>query len=76
MSDYLNEVEQEFKAVKAQRDQLLEALESLYSITEPAPEKNCSCHFFPPCGDCVDYSALRDAMESAEEAIAKAKGGE
>ena len=35
------------------------------------PEKNCSCHVAPPCGDCVDYSYDRGVIEDAKQTIAK-----
>jgi hypothetical protein len=53
---------------------LLSALEFLCEITEPPPESNCSCHLAPPCGDCVEYGALREALAMAEASIKKAKG--
>lgn len=74
MSDYIYTVERELKTVKLQRDQLLNALEYILETTEPPPRKNCRCHINPPCSDCVDYGALREAIEYAQQAIAKAKG--
>ena len=55
---------------------LKDALEYLLESTERPPEPNCSCHIFPPCSDCVDYSGLREAVAIAEEALAQAAGGE
>lgn len=30
------------------------------------PEKNCSCHISPPCGNCVDFGLQRELMEQFE----------
>lgn len=35
------------------------------------PDKNCSCHLAPPCGDCVDYGHDRGVFEDAKQTIAK-----
>lgn len=50
---------------------LLNALHDMIEYSEP-PERNCSCHTNPPCGDCVDYGGLRESIERAKAAIAKA----
>lgn len=55
-------------------DDLVEALTTLHENVEPPPEKNCSCHIAPPCGDCVEYDALRDALDRARAILTKAKG--
>lgn len=52
-------------------DGVREALEFLLEVTEP-PERNCSCHLNPPCGDCVDYGAIRDAHAQARAALTPA----
>ena len=53
---------------------LLEALESLVDVADIAPEPNCACHLSPPCGDCVEWSALREELKRARAAIATATG--
>lgn len=53
---------------------LVEALRGLMEVTEP-PEANCSCHIAPPCSDCVDYAAVREAHEVARAAIAAHDAG-
>lgn len=53
---------------------LVEALRGLMEVTEP-PEANCSCHIAPPCGDCVDYAAVREAHEVAHAALAAHDAG-
>ena len=58
----------------ASAPELLKALEELLESTEIPPDRNCSCHISPPCGDCVDYSYLRHSIEKAKAAIAKARG--
>jgi len=61
-------------AAETQRDELLEALKYLYAVTETPPDKNCRCHIDPPCSDCIEYRGLREAINFARKAIAKAKG--
>jgi hypothetical protein len=34
------------------------------TVVEP-PSPNCSCHKNPPCGDCVEYGGLREALANA-----------
>ena len=62
-----------FKATTHEAE-LLRALEQLLENTEIPPDRNCSCHISPPCGDCVDFSSIRGAIEDAKAAIAKARG--
>lgn len=52
---------------------LIAALENLMDQVSP-PDASCCCHSAPPCNDCVEWSATRDAMDQARAAIAKAKG--
>ena len=52
---------------------LMAALENLMGQVSP-PDPACRCHISPPCNDCVEWSATRDAMDQALAAIAKAKG--
>ena len=49
-------------------DRLIELLER-FADEDDTPEKNCSCHISPPCGDCVDYSHLRELYADARKAI-------
>lgn len=59
--------------------QLFSALQLFIDTVEEPPEANCSCHIAPPCGDCINYSQLREAFEEGRAAIAAAeaaKGGE
>jgi hypothetical protein len=35
-------------------------------VQEYLPAENCTCGGLPPCRDCVDYGALREAVRSAE----------
>ena len=46
------------------REALEACLEELY-----APEASCSCHISPPCGDCVDYASVREAIALARQAL-------
>lgn len=52
-----------------------ELLETLKFLLENCyvPDKACSCHINPPCGDCYHNGGLREAMEMARAAIAKAE---
>ena len=52
---------------------LLAALENLMDQVSP-PDANCRCHIAPPCNDCVEWAATREAMDDARAAIAKARG--
>lgn len=53
----------------SRESQLEAALEQLLEMVERPPERNCSCHISPPCGDCVDWSGLRTAIADAESAL-------
>ncbi len=46
------------------------ALETLLDF-QSVPNKNCSCHISPPCHDCTEFSALREAIEEAKIAVGK-----
>lgn len=35
------------------------------------PKKNCECHITPPCFDCVENEALREAVEHARKVLKK-----
>ena len=37
------------------------------------PEKNCSCHIAPPCGDCEQYSFAREAIDCAKYHLRKTR---
>lgn len=43
-------------------------LESLLELID-VPEANCSCHVAPPCGDCVEHGAMREAVVAARIAL-------
>jgi hypothetical protein len=45
------------------------ALRDLLDAIPAPPERNCSCHIAPPCHDCVEYAALREAIGNAEAAL-------
>ena len=51
---------------------LLTALEYIIECV-PCPERNCSCHIAPPCSDCVENGALREALDDARAVVAKAR---
>lgn len=54
-----------FSNIQTAIEVLLEELQSHIDI----PDKNCSCHLSPPCGDCVDYSSIREAIANAKETL-------
>lgn len=58
--------------IVSQRDLILEALKFVLERIE-IPDRDCSCHISPPCNDCVDNSGIREAVEFANNAIAKAE---
>lgn len=68
--DKLAELQRKAKLV----GRLVETLEYFLTVVEEPPSSNCSCHISPPCGDCEEYGALREAFANARKAIAKAKG--
>lgn len=41
-------------------------IENLLEHMDRPPEPNCSCHISAPCNDCVEYSAIREAIADAE----------
>lgn len=49
--------------------QLRAALQDLLEVADIAPEPNCACHVAPPCGDCVEWAALREACANARELL-------
>lgn len=53
---------------------LLSALHLVCEMIERPPERNCSCHISPPCGDCVAYEGAREAFDAVDRAISKATG--
>lgn len=46
---------------------LLESIEALEEYLPDVPDANCRCHLSPPCNDCVDWSRLREALETISE---------
>jgi hypothetical protein len=45
-------------------------LEEVLDLMPEIPEPNCSCHTNPPCGDCTEWSGIRDAIPPAKQALA------
>lgn len=54
--------------------ELIAAASNLYGECPTPPDRNCSCHISPPCGDCVDYSGLREALSDMRAALARIGG--
>lgn len=59
-------------AVVAASWQAIKALQLVCEMVERPPSSNCSCHIAPPCGDCVDYSGLREMFAVVDTAISAA----
>lgn len=53
----------------------LEAMIEAFDEHTDIPDRNCSCHISPPCGDCEAYSFARDAHEEAKAALAEYVSG-
>ena len=53
----------------ARIDWLFVAKEALETLSGFVPDRNCSCHLSPPCGDCVNYGGAREVIEQLELAI-------
>lgn len=53
--------------------ELLDAVAMFIEFAEEPPDRNCSCHIDPPCGDCVEYGGIRKAFELGRAAILKNK---
>jgi len=66
-------ISQYAKKLEQQRDELLAALVNLLNVSDEPPDSNCSCHISPPCNDCVDNGGMREVIQGARSAIAKAK---
>jgi len=49
-------------------------LEYLIESMDPPPDTNCSCHINPPCYDCADYGAIREAYEEACTIVEATRG--
>lgn len=47
-------------------DEINELLRFVY-----IPERNCSCHINPPCGDCIENGFIREACRTLDAAINK-----
>lgn len=51
--------------VQMKDDPLIVWVEELVSEVEyMVPDRNCSCHISPPCGDCEMYSGIREILEN------------
>jgi hypothetical protein len=67
--------EKEGKHIRESASRLLSALLGLLDVVDAPPEANCSCNIAPPCSDCVEHSALREALADARIAVGLAEGG-
>lgn len=55
--------------LKTRVDALETALQALLDCVGEPPDANCSCHIAPPCSDCVEHAALREALGLARTAM-------
>lgn len=63
--------EAEKAELEKQKSSLCGLMEDLLENMVQPPERNCSCHISPPCGDCVDWGGLREVIECCKSSIAK-----
>ena len=54
--------------LEAEVERLREALEVCVAELY-APDPACSCRIDPPCRDCIDYGAIREAIAVARAAL-------
>jgi len=72
-ADFARQLERELSAEREKVRELREALDYLFENITPPPEANCSCHMSPPCSDCVNYGAEREAIVIARATLEKTK---
>jgi hypothetical protein len=46
---------------------LLECIEQMDEYMPNVPDANCRCHLSPPCSDCVEWSSLREVIETIHQ---------
>jgi len=63
------------ECVRRERDNLLERVKRLEAwgdrleeLLGDPPDANCSCHISPPCNDCVEWAAIREAKTEWNQA--------
>ena len=62
-------VSPELITLQGENAALRAALRGFMEAVDEPPNSNCSCHISPPCHDCVDYGALREAFANARAAL-------
>ena len=70
----IEQLEGELSRLRAINAELLAALDGLAEVADLAPEPHCSCHNAPPCGDCVEWGGLREALKDSRALLTRAKG--
>ncbi|CAB5079587.1 hypothetical protein UFOVP143_41 [uncultured Caudovirales phage] len=58
-----------FSEVIAEIEQLRAALQHFIEVVPEPTDSNCSCHISPPCSDCLENSALREAFADARKLL-------
>ena len=57
-----------YDLASAERDEFEELLREAHAVFD-VPDRNCSCHLSPPCGDCVEYSGIREWLAEVEKTL-------
>jgi hypothetical protein len=65
VAEFISHAPTDMDALLTQVSVLRSVLEGLVEVVPEPPERNCSCHVAPPCGDCVMWGGLREALENA-----------
>ena len=61
----VTEEEKEIKRLTDRYDRLnIVASEIAEALANIVPDRNCSCHINPPCGQCVEFGQAYEAIES------------
>lgn len=59
----------DLEALKAKLKRKQDAGDLLFEeLDDKTPGRNCSCHLFPPCHDCTNHAASREAIKAWKEA--------
>ena len=61
-------IRMENKTLAERIKRLEEAGDRLEELLGDPPNANCSCHISPPCNDCVEWAAIREAKTEWNQA--------
>ena len=65
MSVHVDALEAENESLRCRLEKAEGLLEEWHEYSD-IPEKNCSCHINPPCGDCVAWGGIRYVDEATK----------